>query len=462
MTNITLNLKPTAVLLSSLLALSVASLPAVATASLPTAVNNQTLPSLAPMLRNTMPAVVNITTQGRYNIDEDPFIEPDNAKGRGDRQNGKDFESEGSGVIVDAAKGYVLTNAHVTNQAQTITVTLNDGRRFLAKLVGEDSESDIAILQIKANNLTAVPLADSNKVQVGDFVVAIGNPFGLNQTVTSGIVSALQRNDLGIEGYEDFIQTDASINPGNSGGALVNLNGQLVGLNTAILAPHGGSVGIGFAIPSNMAQSIMNQLVKYGSVSRGVAGIMMQTVTPDLAQAFNEDTARGALITQVTAGSPAADAGLQVGDIILNINGHPIQNSGQVRNSIGLERAGSTITMQVLRQGKNQSINLVTANPMAYEKANRLSNPFLFGMVMRDFDAQVPNFGHVEGVQILHLNDNCPGWQAGLRPGDVIMSANNQPMPNLEALNKLVKQDNKQLLLNVFRGNSAAFFVVKP
>jgi serine protease Do len=460
--NVNFKLKPAAIVLSSLMALSTASLPAVATASLPTAVNNQALPSLAPMLRKTMPAVVNITTQGRYNIEDDPFIEPDNAKGRGDRQNGKDFESEGSGVIVNAEKGYILTNAHVTNQAQTITVTLNDGRRFLAKLIGEDSDSDIAVLQIKANNLTAIPLADSNKVQVGDFVVAIGNPFGLNQTVTSGIVSALQRNDLGIEGYEDFIQTDASINPGNSGGALVNLTGQLVGLNTAILAPHGGSVGIGFAIPSNMAQSIMDQLVKYGSVSRGVAGIMMQTVTPDLAQAFNEPDARGALITQVSPGSPAADADLRVGDIILNINGHPIQNSGQVRNSIGLERAGSTIKMQVLRQGKDQTISLVTANPMAYEKASRLSNPFLFGMVMRDFDAQVPNFGHVEGVQILHLNDNCPGWQAGLRPGDVIMSANNQAIPNLEALNKFVKQDNKQLLLNVFRGNSAAFFVVKP
>lgn len=455
-----LNIKASVVLLSSLLG-SMALLPTTATAGLPTAVDNQSLPSLAPMLHQTMPGVVNILSQGRYNIANDPFADPDDSQGRGGRQNGKVFEAVGSGVIIDAQKGYIVTNAHLTNQATTVTVTLNDGRRYRAKLIGQDTASDLAVIQIPAKNLTAIPFADSNKVQVGDFVVAIGNPYGLNQTVTSGIVSALERNDLGIEGYEDFIQTDASINPGNSGGALVNLNGQLVGINTAILAPSGGNIGIGFAIPSDMAQIIMDQLIKYGSVSRGIAGVILQTVTPDLAAAFNEPNAKGALITQVSPNSPAAKAGIQVGDIVLSVNGEPAVNSGQVRNEIGLLRAGSTVDMQILRDNKIQNIKFVTADPQSYEKTSRMSNPYLFGMVMRNFDAQVPNFGHVQGVQILRLNDNCPGWQAGLRPGDVIITANNQAVPNLETLNNLASQNPSQLLVNVFRGNAAAFFVVK-
>lgn len=456
-----INLKKSIILLSTLLAGAAITLPASAVAGLPTAVDNQSLPSLAPMLHNVMPGVVNILSQGRYNADDDPFADPDdNEKERG-RQNGKDFEAVGSGVVIDAKQGYILTNAHLTNQATTITVTLNDGRRFRAKLIGQDTASDLAVLQIPAKNLVAVPFADSNKVQVGDFVVAIGNPYGLNQTVTSGIVSALERNDLGIEGYEDFIQTDASINPGNSGGALVNLNGQLVGVNTAILAPSGGNIGIGFAIPSDMAKIIMDQIIKYGSVSRGIAGVIMQTVTPELASAFNEPDAKGALVTQVSPNSPAAKAGIQVGDIIESVNGESAVNAGQVRNAIGLLRAGSTINMQILRKNQPQNIKFVTADPQSYEKTSRMTNPYLFGMVMRNFDAQVPNWGHVQGVQILHLDDNCPGWQAGLRPGDVIITANSQNVPNLEALNNLAAGNPSQLLVNVFRGNAAAFFVVK-
>jgi serine protease Do len=446
-------------LLSCVFTFAAVSLPTPAIASLPLAVENKPLPSLAPMLQKTIPAVVNVAIRGRYNSAADPFIEPD-SKGRGNRRNGKEFHTDGSGVIVDAKDGYILTNAHVTNQADTITVTLNDGRRFQAKLVGQDTASDIAVLKINTTNLTAIPLATASKAQVGDFVVAIGSPFGLKQSVTSGIVSAVQRNDLGIEGYEDFIRTDASINPGNSGGALVNLKGQLVGINTAILAPNGGNVGIGFAIPADMAKNIIDQIIKYGSVSRGVAGIMMQTVTPELAHAFKEPEAKGALVTQVVATAPAAKAGLKVGDIIEAINGEAVNNSGQVRNAIGLVRAGSTIDLQILRNNKKQTIKLVTTEPQEYEKASRESNPFLFGMVMRNFDAQMPNFGHVQGIQILSLKDNCPAWQAGLRPGDLIISANNQPAPDLNKLNKIATQDNEQLLINVFRGNSSAFFVI--
>lgn len=458
-----IKMKTSIFLLGSLLGTGITiGLPSTAMAGIPTGVvaNSQAAPSLAPMLHKVMPGVVNILSQGRYNPDNDPFAEPDDSKGRG-RQSGKKFEAVGSGVVIDAQKGYILTNAHLTNQASTLTVTLNDGRRFRAKLIGQDTASDMAVLQITAKNLTPIPFADSNKVEVGDFVVAIGNPYGLNQTVTSGIVSALERNDLGIEGYEDFIQTDASINPGNSGGALVDLNGNLVGINTAILAPTGGNIGIGFAIPSNMAKIIMDQLIKYGSVSRGIAGIMMQSVTPELANAFGEPDAKGALVTQVTPGSPAGASGIQVGDIIEEVNGEPVENSGQVRNNIGLLRAGSTIQMKLLRKNKTLSAQFVTADPQAYEKANRGTEPFLFGMLMRNFDAQVPNFGHVEGVQVLHLDDNCPAWQAGLRPGDVIITVNGQAISNLESLNKLVADHPDQLLMNVFRGNAAAFFVVK-
>lgn len=451
--------KKSTLLLSSLLGLGILAASGNSMASLPLAVESQSLPSLAPMLHNVMPGVVNILAQGRYTMANDPFADPDDKAQR--RQNGKEFEAVGSGVIVDTKHGYVLTNAHVINQANTITVTLNDGRRYTAKLIGQDTASDLAVLQIEASNLTALPFADSNQVKVGDFVVAIGNPYGLNQTVTSGIVSALERNDLGIEGYEDFIQTDASINPGNSGGALVNLKGQLVGINTAILAPNGDNIGIGFAIPSDMATIIMDQLIKYGSVSRGIAGVIMQTLSPELAAAFNEPNAKGALVTQVSMNSAAAKAGIQVGDIIEAVNGETVSNSGQVRNTIGLLRAGSTVKMTVLRDNKTQKIEFVTTDSKTYEKDSQMNNPYLFGMVMRNFDAQVPNFGHIEGVQILHLDENCPGWQAGLRSGDVIITANRQPVDTIETLTKLAAQNSNQLLVNVFRGNAAAFFVVK-
>lgn len=430
-----------------------------ALAELPAAVDGLTVPSLAPMLKPIMPAVVNITTQGRIAAPTDPFSEPADQRGTPSKT-GKRFESVGSGVIVDAKNGYILTNAHLTDQAEIITVTLSNGGRYRAKLIGQDVASDVAVLQIKAPNLTAITMADSNKLQVGDFVVAIGNPYGLGQTVTSGVVSALQRNNLGIEGYENFIQTDASINPGNSGGALVNLQGQLEGINTAILAPDGGNIGIGFAIPISMAQDVMAQLIKYGSLGRGVAGIMMQTVTPELAQAFGANNAEGAVITQVLADSPAEKAGLQVGDIITNVNGSPIQNAGQVRNAIGLLRSGSKVTLNLLRKGKTQTISLVTANPQAYEQASQASNPYFNGVIMRNFDAQVPNFGYVQGVQIVHLDDSTQAWQAGLRPGDVMISINQQAIKNLSDLGQVTGQQKGDVLVNVYRDGGAGFFVI--
>jgi serine protease Do/serine protease DegQ len=299
-------------------------------AGLPAYVSGQPLPSLAPMLERAMPAVVNISTSTNIQVSENPLMQDPffreffNVPEQSRRQQ---KNSLGSGVIIDSAQGLVLTNNHVIDKADKILVTLNDGRQLTAELIGTDPDADVAIIRIPGNNLTQLPIADSSQLKVGDFVVAIGNPFGLSQTVTSGIVSALGRSGLGIEKYENFIQTDASINPGNSGGALVNLRGELIGMNTAILAPTGGNVGIGFAIPSNMIMTIKELLVKHGEVRRGLLGVTTQDLTPELVNAFNLENKQGAAISRIENNSPAAKAGLEPGDIIVSANGRPIKNA---------------------------------------------------------------------------------------------------------------------------------------
>jgi serine protease Do len=341
--------------------------PAVAAGLIPQAAGGA-VPSLAPMLSRITPGVVNIAVRGRVKeqnpLLQDPFFRrffnlPQNAQ-----PEERETQATGSGVIVDAAQGYVLTNGHVAENATRIDVVTKDNRRLTAKLIGIDSDTDIAVLQIPAVNLTAVPLGDSDRLQVGDFVIAIGNPFGLGQTVTSGIVSALGRSGLGVEGYEDFIQTDASINPGNSGGPLVDLEGECVGINTAILAPGGGNIGIGFAVPINMARRVMEQLVRYGEVKRGRIGVAIQDLTPDLAQAMNTTHTTGAVIARVDPASPAERAGLKSGDLVVAVNGVAVRSGTQLRNMIGLTRTGSEVELTVDRGGAERKV-AVQVDPAA-------------------------------------------------------------------------------------------------
>jgi serine protease Do/serine protease DegQ len=434
-------------------------------ASLPTSDSQgQALPSLAPMLEHAVPGVVNIATSGRVQVEQsplfnDPFFRrffevPDQPRERR-------TSSLGSGVIIDASKGLIVTNHHVIDKADVINVLLHDGRNFKAKLIGTDPETDIALIQIPAEKLTALPVANSDKLRVGDFVVAIGNPFGLRQTVTSGIVSALGRSGLGIEGYEDFIQTDASINPGNSGGALVNLRGELVGINTAIFSRSGGNIGIGFAIPINMVRDVTTQLVDHGEVKRGRLGAQAQDLTPELIQAFGmQNGSSGAVISQVAADSAADKAGLKTGDVVLEINGKPVRDSSDVRNAVGLLRIGQKVELLVLREGKRKSLSAKVEEPTQTTTGGNKLHARLNGATLGDISEGTPLHGRITGVLVLEVEQGSPAWQAGLRKNDVITSANRKPVNTLGELAKVLGKDSK-LLLNIRRGNSALFLYLQ-
>lgn len=432
------------------------------------------IPSLAPVLKNIMPAIVNVAVQGYLPADGIiPGASSRNDEAQNNRrpnqiapEKGRKFESIGSGVIVDAQNGIIITNDHVIRNANLITITLQDGRRLKAKLIGGDSETDLAILKINATNLKSLPIGDSDQLQVGDFVVAIGNPFGLNsfgnsQSATFGIVSALKRSDLNIEGVENFIQTDAAINPGNSGGALVNAKGELIGINTAILSPYGGNVGIGFAIPVNMAKDVAQQIIKFGSIHRGLMGIFVQHLTPELAHSmgYPEDF-QGALVSQVNPNSPAERAGLKSGDIITQINNTKITQATQVKTTISLLRVGSNVKMIVQRDGKPITLDAIVTDIKTHEQKLQADNPFLYGLALRNFEQETPPHGNVIGVQVVGASETSAGWRAGLRPGDIIISANKLPVKDLKSLQQIALHKKQELLVQILRGPGAMYLLI--
>jgi len=447
--------------LKSLVLLSILSVHSLSQAAgLPPFDGNQALPTLAPMLEHSMPAVVNIATSKNIQISDNPLMQDPifrqlfNVPNQS-RQQQQQKNSLGSGVIIDSKQGLVLTNNHVIDKADTILVTLHDGRQLNAELIGADPESDVAVIKIPANNLSQLTMADSSLLKVGDFVVAIGNPFGLGQTVTSGIVSALGRSGLGIEKYENFIQTDASINPGNSGGALVNLRGELVGMNTAILAPTGGNVGIGFAIPTNMITTIKDVLVKHGEVKRGLLGVTTQDLTPDLVNAFNLETQHGAAISRIENDSPAAKAGLEPGDIIVGANDKPINNSQDINNIVGLLQIGDKVTLDYFHGTEKKAVTAIIAKPEQTQLAGEKLHRLLVGTVLT---ATAKN--QLEGISLDKINTASYAWRVGLRPGDMIVSANRYRVHNLDELKRVINPNNP-LLINIQRGEQGLFVVLR-
>jgi Do/DeqQ family serine protease len=420
------------------------------------------MPSLAPMVRRVSPSVVNIATRGtikeepgqRNPLLDDPFFRrffdaPPDSKPR-ERQ----FQSAGSGVIVDAKNGYIITNHHVIENASEITITLLDNRSFSAKVIGSDEGADIAVLQAKQPNLIAMTLGDSTRLEVGDYVVAIGNPFGLKHTVTAGIVSALGRTGINPDGYEDFIQTDASINPGNSGGALVNLRGELVGVNSAILSRSGGNIGIGFAIPVNMVKGVMDQLIKYGQVKRGILGVNIYNVTPDIAKEFGLTESSGALVAGVAQGSAAERAGVKTGDIITSINGVAMKDAGELRNTIGMLRVGDKVEIGLLRDGKPRRVTALIAERSDLETANAVE-------INRGLDgAELGDAADGGGVLVKAVQEGSPAAQNGLRANDMIVGVGRTPVTNTKTFKEAAKNA-KVLVLNVRRGSAVQLIQIR-
>ncbi|WP_034912437.1 serine endoprotease DegP [Erwinia sp. 9145] len=470
-------------LLASALALSLgmATIPFSAVAAETASSSSQQLPSLAPMLEKVMPSVVSINIEGSTTVrnqrlpqqfqqffgdnspfcqEGSPFLNSPFCQGGG--QGGANpqqetFRALGSGVVIDAAKGYVVTNNHVVDKATKIQVQLSDGRKYDAKVIGKDPRSDIALIQLnEAKNLTAIKMADSDDIKVGDYTVAIGNPYGLGETVTSGIVSALGRSGLNVENYENFIQTDAAINRGNSGGALVNLNGELIGINTAILAPDGGNIGIGFAIPSNMVKNLTAQMVEYGQVKRGELGIMGTELNSELAKAMKVDAQRGAFISQVVPGSSAAKAGVKAGDVVTSINGKPISSFAALRAQVGSLPVGTKMVLGLIRDGKPLTVNveLQQSSQSKVDSGNIYTG--IEGADLSNYDVK-----GVKGVKIDSVKPGSAAAGIGLKKDDVILGVNQQPVTNLGELRKILDAKPGVLALNIKRGDSSIYLLMQ-
>ena len=433
-------------------------LPAVTLAALPAMVNDEKLPSLAPLVERVSPAVVNIrvsqtvSTGGHFGDEAfRRFFGLPDVPGGGQRE----VASAGSGVIVDAENGYILTNHHVVDQADQIQISTIDGEIFDAEVVGSDAATDIAVIKVDAKGLTDMPIGDSERVRVGDFVLAIGNPFGLGHTVTSGIVSALGRSGISRDGYEDFIQTDASINPGNSGGALVNLRGELVGINSAIISRTGGNVGIGFAVPTEIASSIMRQILDFGEVRRGLLGVSIADINPEVAEALNSPVTSGALITRVEPGSAAEDAGLEVDDIIVGVNDKKIAGAAELRNTIGLMRSGDEVEIEYFRDNDKRKTSTALGQQVSAASVGADIHPGLVGAQFAESSASSD-----AGVEVTAVEPGSPAAQRGLRAGDIITAINRRPVRSLGELNEIASSS-RILFLLVQRGDRALMLQIR-
>lgn len=452
--------KPLLVLTALSLSLSSIITPLPAIAALPFSVDGEQLPSLAPMLERVTPAVVSISVEGtqvsQQRIPEQFkfFFGPDFPI---DQLQERPFRGLGSGVVTDADKGYVVTNYHVINGADKILVTLHDGREYDAELVGGDKMSDIALLKLeKAKNLTQIKIADSDQLRVGDFTVAIGNPFGLGQTVTSGIVSALGRSGLNIENFENFIQTDAAINSGNSGGALVNLNGELIGINTAILGPNGGNVGIGFAIPSNMMKNLTEQILEFGEVKRGMLGVQGGEITSELADALGYESSKGAFVSQVIEGSAADNAGLRAGDVITTLNGKKIDTFSELRAKVATLGAGKEITLGVMRDGKSETFKVTLGENNTKTKAEQLHEGLTGAELTNTTDGDP-----IAGVKVTNIEKGSAAEAYQLQKDDIIIGVNRKRVKNLADLRALLEKKSSVLALNIQRGDRTIYLVVR-
>jgi len=447
--------KKLSIIAASLVCLSASFYPTTSHAAWPSQVDSVAVPSLAPMLEKVTPGVVSIAVEGTQTqtrrIPEmfRPFV------GGGEQTREQPFKGLGSGVIIDASEGYILTNHHVVNNADKIKILLNDGREFEAKMIGSDPASDIALLKVDADNLTEVKKADSDKLRVGDFTVAIGNPFGLGQTVTSGIVSALGRSGLNRENYENFIQTDAAINSGNSGGALINLNGELIGINTAIIGPNGGNVGIGFAIPINMANNLVKQIIEFGEVRRGVLGIVGGPLTPKLAKKFGLDTKYGVFVNQVMPDSAAQEAGIEPGDIITKINGRQIKTFSDLRAKIATMGAGSKLKLQIIREGDKKTLNVKLKEASSENVLAGAIHPALEGAKLSDNDND-----KVNGVIVSDIQSGSPALQIGLMDDDIIISVDRTRVKSLKELRAYIEENEGMSALRIKRGDRVMYLLI--
>ncbi|MEZ9901865.1 Do family serine endopeptidase [Vibrio breoganii] len=448
----------------SVVALSLSSIiaPLYAGAALPVQVEGNELPSLAPMLERVSPAVVSIAVEGtQVSTQRIPesfrFFFGDEFPA--DQVQERPFRGLGSGVIIDADKGHIVTNYHVINGADTIKVQLTDGREYDAELVGGDKMSDVALLKLekKAKGLTEIKLADSDKLRVGDFTVAIGNPFGLGQTVTSGIVSALGRSGLNLENLENFIQTDAAINSGNSGGALVNLNGELIGINTAILGPNGGNVGIGFAIPSNMMRNLTDQIIEFGEVKRGMLGVQGGEITSELAEALGYESSRGAFVNQVMPDSAADEAGLQAGDIIVSIDGKRIDTFSELRAKVATLGAGKEIKLGVIRDGDKKEFDVTLGESQLQQTKAEQLHPGLTGAAL----SNTKDSDGYKGVKVTSVAEGSPAASYQIEQGDIIVGVNRQVVTNLGEFRDVLEKQDGVLALNIQRGDRKVVIVVR-